>query len=202
MEQLGMKQVLRKALIAERQGLSSSLWQVKSHELCQQIMGAELFQQTKTVLAFLSFRQEPSLTALWHSPAGQQKRWGIPRCVGKTLVWHDWKVGEPLVSGAFGIQEPTQAAPMIDPAEADLILVPAVGCDRQGNRLGYGGGFYDRLLSRDDCQDIPTIGIVFEFARLAQLPKDPWDCALDAVCTERGYFPADDEVDLGSHDVG
>lgn len=185
---LGKKSDLRKALLTERQGLSPECWQEHSNHLCQQIVATEPFQKAQLVLAFLSFRQEPSLAALWASPEGKTKRWGIPRCVGKRLVWHAWKVGDPLVSGAFGIQEPTQAAPIIDPAGADLILVPAVGCDRQGNRLGYGGGFYDRLLSRDDCQAIPTLGIVFEFARLEQLPRDPWDCPLDGVCTEQGYF--------------
>ena len=114
----------------------------------------------------------------------------MPRCVGKTLIWHSWRAKDPLENGAFGIQEPTQSAPRIDPAKADLILVPAVGCDRRGNRLGYGGGFYDRLLSREDCKEIPTIGIVFDFALVVQLPQDPWDCPLDAVCTEQGYFPS------------
>ncbi len=196
MGQAVVKRELRQALIAERRGLPAALWQAQSHGLCQQIAGTELFQQAQTILAFLSFRQEPSLAALWNSSAGQNKRWGMPRCVGKSLVWHDWKVSEPLMSGAFGIKEPTQSSPIIDPAQADLILVPAVGCDRQGNRLGYGGGFYDRLLSRDDCKEIPTIGIVFDFAYLEQLPQDPWDCSLDAVCTERGYFP------VGEAEVG
>ncbi len=188
MEQAVVKRELRQALIGQRRDLPTTLWQAQSDELCQQIAGTEWFQQAQLILAFFSFRQEPSLAALWHSSGGQKKCWGMPRCVGKSLAWHDWKAGEPLVSGAFGIQEPTHSSPQIDPAQADLILVPAVGCDRQGNRLGYGGGFYDRLLSRDDCKEIPTIGIVFDFAYLEQLPQDPWDCALDAVCTERGYF--------------
>lgn len=188
-EQSGLKAALRKSLLAQRRSLSPADWQGRSDRLCQQLAATELFRQARTVLAFVSFRQEPSLAGLWRSPGGQTKRWGIPRCVGNALVWHDWQVGDPLVNGAFGIEEPTQTAPRIDPAEADLILVPAVGCDRQGNRLGYGGGFYDRLLSRDDCQEIPTIGIVFDFALSEQLPQDPWDCSLDAVCTERGYFP-------------
>ena len=196
MEQLLVKRELREALLAKRRDILPDRWQAQSNDLCQQIAGTTWFQQAQTVLAFLSFRQEPSLAGLWGSPVGRKKRWGMPRCVGKTLIWHDWKVGEPLVSGAFGIEEPTQSAPVIDPAGADLILVPAVGCDRQGNRLGYGGGFYDRLLSRDDCKEIPTIGIVFDFARLEQLPQDPWDCSLNAVCTERGYFP------VGSPEAG
>lgn len=183
------KRELRQQLLAQRRSLSVSDWRAKSEQLSRQMLSTAVFQQAQTVLAFWSFRQEPVLESLWSSMEGRNKRWGLPRCVGKNLAWHGWSAGEPLVSGAFGIQEPTQSAPLIDPAIADLILVPAVACDRQGHRLGYGGGFYDRLLSRPDCSAIPTVGIVFEFSRLQQLPQDPWDCSLDAVCTELGYFP-------------
>jgi 5-formyltetrahydrofolate cyclo-ligase len=65
-----------------------------------------------------------------------------------------------------------------------LILVPAVACDSQGYRLGYGGGYYDRLLSSTEWTPKPTIGIVFEFAYLPQLPVDFWDKQLHGVCTE------------------
>jgi 5-formyltetrahydrofolate cyclo-ligase len=189
MNNLPLKQAQRRVLLAQRRSLSPTDWQARNESLCRVVAATEWFQQAQTVLAFFSFRQEPSLAGLWASPMGLTKRWGLPRCLGEQLIWHHWRLGEALVDGAFGIQEPTQIAPVINPAEADLILVPAVGCDRQGNRLGYGGGFYDRLLSREDCKEIPTIGIVFDFARLSQLPQDPWDCSLDAVCTERGFFP-------------
>lgn len=73
------------------------------------------------------------------------------------------------------------------PDEVDLILVPAVACDARGYRLGYGGGFYDRLLSSADWKSKPTIGIVFEYAYVSQLPVDPWDKPLNSICTENRF---------------
>jgi len=90
--------------------------------------------------------------------------------------------------GAYGIWEPDANAPILEPAEVDLILVPSVACDRHGYRLGYGGGYYDRLLSSSEWASQLTIGIVFEFAFLPQLPSDIWDQPLSGVCTEMGLI--------------
>ncbi len=94
-----------------------------------------------------------------------------------------------MQKGTYGILEPHFANQKLEPADVDLILVPAVACDRQGYRLGYGGGFYDRMLSAAEWAAKPTIGIVFEFAYLPQLPIDVWDKSLQAVCTETGFSP-------------
>jgi len=75
--------------------------------------------------------------------------------------------------------------------QVDLLLVPAVACDRRGYRLGYGGGFYDRLLSQPEWQQKPAIGIIFDFARLPTLPFDPWDQPLTSICTEIDLFMAE-----------
>ncbi len=106
------------------------------------------------------------------------------------MVWHECLPTNPehLQTGPYGIQEPLPSLPTLGPEEVDLILVPAVACDYRGFRVGYGGGFYDRLFSRTEWADTPTIGIVFDFAYLAQVPADPWDCPVQAVCTERGLF--------------
>ncbi|MGB3561143.1 MAG: 5-formyltetrahydrofolate cyclo-ligase, partial [Geitlerinemataceae cyanobacterium] len=94
----------------------------------------------------------------------------------------------PLQSGAYGILEPHRDLPQIVPESVDLILVPAVACDDRGYRLGYGGGFYDRLFSLPQWAAKPSIAIVFEFARVANVPIDSWDLPLNAICTEAGYF--------------
>lgn len=181
------KPTLRRSLLKTRQALTKGTWQQQSAQICAHLQTSPLWQQAKTVLAYFSIRQEPDLSPLFCL----EKTWGFPRCVGQALSWHVWSPQDdrlPLELGAFGIPAPSAAAPQIFPETVDLLLVPAVACDRQGYRLGYGGGFYDRLLSDPAWAGKPTIGIVFEFARLPQLPIDSWDRPLDAVCTEAGLF--------------
>lgn len=179
---------LRRMLLQQRRGMATEDWRARSDRLCLQLQASALVSGAKTILAYFSFRQEPDLTALINNTG--DRVWGFPRCVGKSLCWHVWspKSDLPLQSGAYGISEPHPDCPPVEPHQVDLILVPAVACDRQGYRLGYGGGFYDRLLSDPAWADKPTIGIVFDFARLPQLPIDAWDQPLSAVCTEAGLF--------------
>ncbi|PSB50134.1 5-formyltetrahydrofolate cyclo-ligase [filamentous cyanobacterium Phorm 6] len=176
------KTELRKSLLNTRKSLSAQEWRQKSDRLCNHLQNSPLFERAKTVLAYFSFRQEPDLSPLFTTP----KKWGFPRCVGKQLSWHIWQPGDALHTGAYGILEPQPDAPKIDCSEVDLILVPAVGCDVRGYRLGYGGGYYDRMLSLPEWESKITIATIFEFALLTQLPADSWDKPLHGVCTESG----------------
>ena len=190
------KKDLRRLLIQQRQALSISDWQAKSEAICQHLAQAEVYQKARTVAAFFSTRQEPDFSSLW-SLRAMSKRWGLPRCAGKDLTWHECSPtnSEHFQNGLYGIQEPRSSLPTLEAEDIDLILVPAVACDSQGFRIGYGGGFYDRLFSRTKWADTPTIGIVFDFAYLVQVPTDPWDCPVQAVCTERGLFSVRDYVE-------
>jgi 5-formyltetrahydrofolate cyclo-ligase len=176
------KTELRKTLLRNRKSLSPEAWKEKSDRLCSHLQTSSLFTEAKTILAYFSFRQEPDLSPLFTSP----KKWGFPRCVGKELSWHIWQPGDTLHRGAYGILEPPLDAPKIEPSEVDLIVVPAVGCDFRGYRLGYGGGFYDRMLSQAEWESKMTIGIIFEFALLAAVPVESWDKPLHGICTESG----------------
>ncbi|MFM6253045.1 MAG: 5-formyltetrahydrofolate cyclo-ligase, partial [Dolichospermum sp.] len=95
-----------------------------------------------------------------------------------------WQPHDTIHTGAYGIKEPHHEAPIIEIEEVDLILVPCVGCDVQGYRLGYGGGYYDRLLNSPGWDRKLTMGVVFDFAYLSQLPVDSWDKPLERVITE------------------
>lgn len=174
---------LRRSILQQRQSLSLAEWQTKSNLICDRLKNSSVFRKSHTILAYFSFRQEVDLTNLF----AINKNWSFPRCVDKSLIWHLWHPGESLRIGQYGIREPQENAPMIESQSADLILVPTVACDRQGYRLGYGGGYYDRLLNSSQCSNIPTIGITYDFAFLQQLPIDPWDQKLDCICTESKY---------------
>ncbi len=177
------KKNLRRYYLKQRQTLSLEQWQLKSQQLCENLRQTPLFQRSKTILSYFSIRQEPDLSSLF----SLNKNWGFSRCVEQTLVWHRWQPGDPIQTGSYGIQEPHPDCPFVDPQQVDLILVPAVACDRRGYRLGYGGGYYDRLFAEPLWYEIPRLGIIFESAYLAEMPIDPWDIPLSGVCTEKDF---------------
>ncbi|WP_069790117.1 5-formyltetrahydrofolate cyclo-ligase [Cyanobacterium sp. IPPAS B-1200] len=187
------KRLLRKKYTKERsQGdllrsthLDHFQWQKKSDRISRNLFNHPLIEKSKVILSYISHRQEPDLSFLYrHHPI----TWGIPRCQDKDLIWHQWHWGKGLRKGAYGIFEPYKDSLKIIPEEVELILVPAVACDKKGYRLGYGGGFYDRLLSQKPWQDIPTMGIIFDFAYVDELPTEEWDQPLDYICTEKGII--------------
>lgn len=175
------KAELRRSLLKTRASMPQAEWRERSDRICNHLQSSSLFTSAQTILAYFSFRGEPDLSCLF---TNNHQRWGFPRCVDDSLNWHIWKPGDSLQAGAYGILEPHLDAPILPSTEVDLILVPAVACDYQGYRLGYGGGYYDRLFSSANWATKPAIGIVFEFAYLQQLPIDSWDKPLQGICTE------------------
>ncbi|WP_342597846.1 5-formyltetrahydrofolate cyclo-ligase [Cyanobacterium aponinum UTEX 3222] len=177
------KKQLRKKYLQERLTLSPLQWQEKSKQICQHLSESLLISNSKIILSYLSFKQEPDLSLLHHD---KRKIWGLPRCQGNELIWHQFTSVNDLEIGKYGILEPSTHSPLIYPHQVDLILVPAVGCDRFGYRLGYGGGYYDRLFAQPLWQNIVRMGIVFDFAYVDKLIKESWDKPLDYICTESG----------------
>ncbi len=114
------------------------------------------------------------------------------------LRFAPWRPGDPLVSNRFGIPEPDVAASSLLDAQAmALIVLPLVGFDAQGQRLGMGGGWYDRSLAFRRGHSAPPwlVGAAFATQQLDALVAEPWDVPLDAVCTERDIhlMPPSDE---------
>ncbi len=176
------KSTQRRQWLVDRRAIAPDDWRDWSQQICQNLRQFPIYQQVKTVLAYSSYRQEPDLSPLFDDA---EKVWGLPRCVDRDLVWHRYDPSvNTLQPGAFGIWEPAADWPQLVAAAVDLILVPCVGCDRAGYRLGYGGGFYDRLLADPAWARIPTIGITFSPMWVDTLPIDPWDRPLDRICTE------------------
>lgn len=180
------KETQRRALLKARQKMPPRISQEKSASICQHLQAWDVFAKSKLTLVYCSFRGEPDLGILLQ----QQRSWGLPRCEGQQLKWHRWYPTSPwtLRPGTYGITEPDPASPLVEPYNVDLILVPCLACDINGYRLGYGGGFYDRMLSDDTWKNKITIGIVYEYARLPQLPTEDWDIPLNGICTESGLF--------------
>lgn len=181
------KAALRRRLLKARRAIPEQAWRQKSDRICAHLQSWPAFQQARGILAYWSFRNEPDLSPLMDT----QRLWGLPRCVGKEMVWHQWQGADRLQPGQFGIAEPSPTAPTISAAQVDLILVPAVACDKAGYRLGYGGGFYDRMLSQPQWRAKVAVAIIFDDARLPTVPRDAWDRPLRGVCSEAGLYRCD-----------
>jgi 5-formyltetrahydrofolate cyclo-ligase len=114
---------------------------------------------------------------------------GQPVCLpvvigdGEALELRLWAEGEPLYPSGFGTLAPPEGAPVVEP---DVILMPLLGFDREGMRLGYGGGYYDRTLTILS-KPPRLVGYAFACQEIERIPREPHDIPLDAVVTEAGY---------------
>ncbi|TNJ35575.1 5-formyltetrahydrofolate cyclo-ligase [Arenimonas terrae] len=105
------------------------------------------------------------------------------------LRFAPWRAGDPLVPNRFGIPEP-DAAVTLAPQELSLVLLPLLGFDRRGARLGMGGGYYDRAFAFRQQQPAPPhlVGVGYACQELPALPAEAWDVHLDGVATEDGFL--------------
>ncbi|MBF0335111.1 MAG: 5-formyltetrahydrofolate cyclo-ligase [Alphaproteobacteria bacterium] len=125
----------------------------------------------------------PLLTAL----AEAKCEVALPAVAGRgmPLEFRPWTPGQPLEAGAHGTRHPPADAGRVRPA---LLLVPLLAFDREGWRLGYGGGYYDRSLSMlRQSGRVIAVGVGFAAQEVGRVPHDDHDQRLDAVLTERGF---------------
>lgn len=178
------KKALRAQLRHQRGGISSAQHQQFSRDIIRHLTQNPWWAEVQQVFSYVPILGEPDLTGLWEPYPG--KIWGLPRRVGQELIWHQWQWGTLLTQGK--IPEPYPDAPELTPQPGDFLLIPALAYDHQGYRLGYGGGYFDRLLAQPQWQAVYCIGIVFSQFLLPVLPRAPWDRTVQAVCTEQGWW--------------
>lgn len=104
----------------------------------------------------------------------------------RSMTFKRYRFGEHLRPNRFGILEPGSKAPALAIEALDVVLMPLVGYDLQGNRLGMGGGFYDRAFARLRRRRPLRIGLAHSLQQVARLERAPWDIPLHGVCTEGG----------------
>jgi 5-formyltetrahydrofolate cyclo-ligase len=136
------------------------------------------------VSGFLPFRTEINVLPLLSRLSGEGWTLALPVVVGKgvPLLFRAWRHGEATTPGVWGIPVPVETAEEVLP---DVLLVPLLNFDRQGFRLGYGGGFYDRTLSKlRGLKDIVAIGVAYAAQEVDAVPRGPYDQPLEWVMTE------------------
>ena len=178
------KRELRREFSARRNAISAADKAVFDAEICDNIRSLPIFRETESVAAFIPLGAEPDLSPLFSGKRLFLPRFNTQQGVYEMVAIEDIK--RDLLPGKYGIPEPLPALTAADPeflASRVLFLVPAVACDRSGNRMGRGGGYYDRLLSG---VKLPAVATIYSCQLTANtLPGTAHDIPMGMIVTEK-----------------
>lgn len=180
------KAKLRAAMTARRREAGAAWREAASRKIASNAAPLVALDAARCVSVFVSRGSEADTSELIDRLLKAKKRLAIPRVAGEhDLDLHevdDFPVG--FAAGSFGILEPDpQVYPhRVDPADLDVIFVPGLAFDRRGYRLGYGRGFYDKLLLA--APKALKIGLGFSFQVAKAIPEEPHDIQLDLLVTD------------------
>jgi 5-formyltetrahydrofolate cyclo-ligase len=168
--------MLRRDELADREGRSAAI--------CERVVALAAYAAARAVHCYLPMRSEVDVRPLLADALARGKRVVVPVVVPKAdELSHAWLASldaEALAPGSFGTFNPREMRAAA-PGDWDITIVPLLAFDRRGYRLGYGKGYYDRLLASIRA---PAVGVAFAAQEVAALPVEPHDVALDWIVTE------------------
>ncbi len=188
------KNALRKQIYALRDSLTPEEIAAKSEAVAGQLAKLPFYREAGTIMFFLSFRSEVDTLGMVRDNLGRGKRVLVPKSLPEERLLVPSQLldlKKDLIMGHYNIPEPGPAALRpVEPEEIDLLIVPGVAFDLSGNRLGYGGGYYDRFFERLRPA-VPLVALAFELQIVDRVPVEPWDRRMDWIVTEkRAIHPA------------
>ncbi|MHC1789228.1 5-formyltetrahydrofolate cyclo-ligase [Solidesulfovibrio sp.] len=179
---------LRRAMLARRAALTAADVARASQAAACRVLALPAYGTAREVAAYLPIKNEMDAAIVARQALADGKRLLLPRCRQNAPGLLDLGCVSCLsdvVPGRFGLLEPREDVCRSPETFApDLILVPGLAFDRRGTRLGFGGGYYDRLLALPMAANAFCVGLAFSFQVVAALPADPWDRPVNAVVTD------------------
>jgi len=198
-----LKKKIRARLLRKRDSILPEEKSQKDAAIRERLFGLEEFNRTKSLLAYVSFRSEVDTTGFLQDLLNSGKKLVLPAVDPghKVLKLYEVKSTSELEYGYMGILEPgVRENREVSLSEVDIVIIPGAGFDLKGNRLGYGGGYYDKLLSEIRSQvsgirkkelnqdpQSPTpflIALAYEEQIVEEIPSEPHDIKMDMIITE------------------
>ncbi len=200
MNNASIKNKLRKDMRAIRQAMDIREIDEKSEIICGRILSSEEYKNADIILAYMSAGGEVDLQVLIDAASSVGKSLFIPKVISKEEM-RFYKYTGDFTKGSFGIKEPVNTSQEmlfdINKASAEnkriLVLVPGVAFDVSGNRMGYGGGYYDRFLM--DIDDslysvsrgetlVTKVGVGYDYQIVDEIPVEKYDVRMDMIVSE------------------
>ena len=184
------KKFLRKEILMKRSEIDAAYRQRATTRVTDEIIRHVLFEKAKVIASFVAFRDEMDMTEINQTVLAQNKTLVLPYVSMEKheMSFHVIENLDALVMNHYGLLEPNPLKhDRIDVTKIDLILTPGVAFDLNGYRLGYGGGFYDRLFAQLS-KAIPKIGIAFDLQCITELPVEAYDEPITHLVTEKKIY--------------
>ena len=162
------KKVIRKEIFRRRKEADPIAVHKNSEQIWQKLFSLPAFQESDWIYLYID-----------------GKKVAAPKVVGEDMIFYQISHPEDLEPGYYGIREPKTDLPVAD-GEDGLMVMPGVAFDDRRHRVGYGGGFYDRYLSKHTRHF--TAALAFEFQMMEEVPTEPTDLLPDVVITEKTIY--------------
>ena len=172
------KSALRGQIRAQKRAMSPELIEEKSRRLGELFVASEAYRNAKTIYGYMPYNQEVRTTPMLEQALKDGKRVAIPKCYGDEMRFIYMEDLSKVEKGYANIPEPIADEPIADD-ETALVLMPGLAFDPQGNRMGYGGGFYDKFLAAEPNH--PTLALCYDFQMLEHLDTEDHDIPVDTV---------------------
>ena len=189
------KQRLRRTMRALERQLSDKYKAASSRSICAHLLAMPEYQAASAVFCFVGTDHEIDTRPILAHALAAGKRLSVPRCTGPGIMeLRQLRSLEELSPGAHGIPEPPESAPVMNPDDVDLAILPCLTCSHLGQRLGQGGGYYDRFLSNYRGG---TVLLCREKLIREEIPLEPHDYPIPWVLTETGLYEDGTPARLG-----
>lgn len=172
------KESIRKSLLAERNSLSEQEVMERSKKIRYKIKNYSPFVESARIMIYFEIDSEVKVSPLLKD----NKEFYLPRVVNGNIIAIKFNGFANLKTNKFGINEPDGKE---DRKNIDLCLVPGVGFDKTGNRIGYGKGYYDKFLR--EFKGL-KIGVCYDFQLVEEIPSKSHDIKMDVVITEKDVY--------------
>lgn len=183
------KKLIREDILAKRKKIGKENRDIYSKEILNKLLNSSYYKEAKTIMSFVSFSDEVNTHEFMKRAIADGKKIVVPITIPET---HELKPSKleafsELEPGYYNILTPKEEfIRFIDPQEIDLVITPGVAFRRDGYRVGYGGGYYDRFLSK--IPNATTIAICFDMQIVDDLPTDHYDIPVDFIYTEKNII--------------
>ncbi len=172
------KAALRREIRQRKRAMAEEEIIERSVRLGEQFFSCQAYKDARTVYGYLPYNQEVRTVPILERALKDGKRVAVPKVYGDTMKFIYMENLSLVDTGYAGIPEPVADEPVADD-ETALVLMPGLAFTKNGARIGYGGGFYDRFLAQEP--DHPTVALCYDFQILDSLPTEEFDIPVNVV---------------------